>query len=52
MPQGGNGGGPAKGLNKILGNWKDDLLVGTVWVESGGQRVGQAISARRPTDCN
>lgn len=29
MPQGGNGGGPAKGLNKILGNWRDDLLVGT-----------------------
>ena len=27
------------------------LLVGTVWVESGGQRGGQAISANRPTNC-
>ena len=29
MAQGGNGGGPAKGVNKILGNWKDNILTGT-----------------------
>jgi Ca2+-binding RTX toxin-like protein len=36
MPQGdnGNGGSPAKGVNKILGNWKDDILVGTDGIDA------------------
>lgn len=33
MAQGGNGGGPAKGVNKILGNWKDNILIGTDGVD-------------------
>jgi hypothetical protein len=28
-----------------------DLILGTVWVESGGERVGQEISAKKPDRC-
>jgi serine/threonine protein kinase len=29
-----------------------NLILGTVWVESGGERVGQEISAKKPDHCN
>ena len=34
MAKGGNGGGPAKGVNKILGNWRDDTLIGTDGIDA------------------
>ena len=40
MAQGGNGGGPAKGVNKILGNWKDNILTGTDGVDVISGRGG------------
>ena len=40
MAQGGNGGGPAKGVNKILGNWKDNILIGTDGVDVISGRGG------------
>jgi Ca2+-binding RTX toxin-like protein len=40
MAQGGNGGGPAKEVNKILGNWKDNLLIGTDGVDVISGRGG------------
>jgi Ca2+-binding RTX toxin-like protein len=40
MPQGGNGGGPAKGVNKILGNWKNNVLISTDGVDAISGRGG------------
>ena len=40
MARGGNGGGPAKGVNKVLGNWKDNLLIGTDGVDAISGRGG------------
>ncbi|MCH8038703.1 MAG: hypothetical protein IIC53_16505, partial [Proteobacteria bacterium] len=34
MAKGGNGGGSAKGVNKILGNWRDDILIGTDGIDA------------------
>jgi len=54
MPQGGNGGGPAKGLNKILGNWKDDILIGTEGDDAifgrGGNDILQGLGGNDQLD--
>jgi Ca2+-binding RTX toxin-like protein len=40
MAQGGNGGGATKGVNKVLGNWKDNVLIGTDGVDAISGRDG------------